>query len=113
MERKNEYIEKKKERRAKKRTEKRAATGQEVIYIFERVLQGWKTIRIYNTLLQENPDSLIDKKRVERIATGNCKVHPGELSPEDFARYLDLREKIYHFGKDNREISAVNSNHEP
>jgi DNA-binding ferritin-like protein (Dps family) len=92
---KKDFIEMKQERRAKKKTEKRAITGQEVLYIFERVLEGWKTIRIYNTMIQVNPLSHVDKKRVEHVATGNCKVYPHELSPEEYKHYLDLREKVY------------------
>jgi hypothetical protein len=95
------FIEKKQERRAQKRTAKRAVTGQEVIYIFERVLEGWKTIRIYNTIIQTNPLSLVDKKHVEQVATGNCKVYPTELSKEDFIRYQELREKVYKYNEKN------------
>jgi len=92
---KQTFIEKKQERRAQKRTAKRAVTGPEVLFIFERILEGWKTIRIYNTIIQTNPLSLVDKKHVEQVATGNCKVYPTELSPEEFIRYQDLREKVY------------------
>lgn len=94
---KKAFVEKKQERRAIKRTAKRSVTGQEVIYIFERVLEGWKTIRIYNTIIQNNPLSLVDKKHVECVATGNCKVHQTELSEEDFIRYVELREKVYKY----------------
>ena len=72
---KQEYIKFKKERRENKKTCKRSITGEEVIFIFEKVLEGWKTIRIYNTIIQNNPDSEIDKKKTENIATGNCKVY--------------------------------------
>ena len=71
---KKDFIQMKKERREKKRTVKRDITGEEVIFIFEKVLEGWKTIKIYNTLIQNNPKSLLDKKKVEKIATGNCKI---------------------------------------
>jgi hypothetical protein len=87
---------KKQERREKKKTMKRNATGEEVIYIFERILEGWKTIRIFNTIIQQNPESNIDKKWVEQIATGNCKVYLKELATEEiYNYYLDLREKVY------------------
>ena len=49
------HYKKKKERREKKRLEKREITGEEVIFIFEKTLEGWKTIRIYNTIIQNNP----------------------------------------------------------
>jgi hypothetical protein len=89
------YNKKKKERRELKRTDKRTATGEEVIFIFEKILEGWKTIKIFNTIIQTNPASSIDKKKVESIATGNCKVHQSELTTEKYDYYLTLREKVY------------------
>jgi len=94
---KEKYKKQKSERREVKRTDKRSVTGEEVIFIFEKVLEGWKTIRIFNTIIQINPNSSIEKKKVESIATGNCKVYPKELSQEKFDYYLSLREKIYEF----------------
>jgi len=99
----NKYKEKykkiKSERRELKRTDKRSVTGDEVIFIFEKVLEDWKTIKIFNTIIQTNPCSLINKKKVETISTGNCKVYPTELSAEKFSYYLSLREKVYEFNK--------------
>lgn len=92
---KKKHIQAKKQRREKKRTEKRSITGEEVIFIFEKVLEGWKTIRIYNTIIQTNPNSNINKKITEKIATGNCKVYENELSKERYDYYNELREKIY------------------
>jgi hypothetical protein len=89
----------KKDRREKKRTTKRGITGEEVIFIFEKILEGWKTIRIYNTMIQQNPQSGIDKKKVEVISTGNSKVFEKELTLERYKYYLDLREKVYEFHK--------------
>ena len=57
----------KKKRRELKRTNKRSVTGDEVIFIFEKILEGWKTIKIFNTIIQTNPSSLINKKQVEII----------------------------------------------
>jgi hypothetical protein len=87
----------KKERRIKKRTEKRAITGEEVIYIFEKVLDGWSTIKIFNTIIQTNPASGITKKKVEVIATGNCKVFEKELPAERYQHYVSLRQRVYDF----------------
>jgi hypothetical protein len=87
----------KKERRIKKRTVKRGITGEEVIFIFERVLDSWKTIKIYNTMIQQNPESGVDKKKVEVISSGNCKVFEKELPEERYKYYLELREKVYNF----------------
>ena len=61
---KKKYIQCKKERREKKRLKKRDVTGDEVIFIFEKLLDGWSTIRIYNTIIQQNPYSKMDKKKV-------------------------------------------------
>lgn len=93
------FIRMKQERREKKRMDKRAASAEEVIYIFEKVLEGWKSIRIYNTIIQQNSSSSIDKKITESIATGHCKVYPSELSSERFAYYVELREKVYEYNK--------------
>lgn len=98
---KKEFIKIKKERREKKRCEKRSISGEEVIFIFEKVLEGWKTIRIYNTIIQNNPNSEVDKKRTETIATGNCKVYESELSKERYEYYVTLRQKVYEYNKIN------------
>ena len=82
------------ERREKKRTEKRSTSAEEVIFIFEKMLEGWKTIRIYNTIIQANPASTTNKKKVEQIATGNCKLFQSELSIERYTYYLELRNKL-------------------
>lgn len=94
---KTEFIQMKKDRREKKRTVKRSITGEEVIFIFEKVLEGWKTIRIYNTIIQNDPTSSIDKKKTETISTGNCKVYESELPKERFDYYNSLREKVYKY----------------
>jgi hypothetical protein len=96
---KKEFIKIKKERREKKRCEKRSITGEEVIFIFEKVLEGWKTIRIYNTIIQNNPNSEVDKKRTETIATGNCKVYETELPKDRYEYYTSLRQKVYDYNK--------------
>ena len=88
----NKYKEKykkiKSERRELKRTDKRSVTGDEVIFIFEKVLDDWKSIRIYNTIIQNNPNSQIDKKITEQIVTGNCKVYPHELTKDRYEYLL-------------------------
>jgi hypothetical protein len=94
----------KKERRIKKRTEKRDITGEEVIFIFEKVLENWATIKIFNTLIQTNPKSGVIKKKVEVIASGNCKVFETELEPDRYKHYLDLRQKVYAFNINNPSI---------
>jgi len=104
MNNQQKYIEIKQKRRQSKKTEKRNASYQEVIYIFEKVLEGWKTIRIYNTIIQNDPSSTILKKNVENIATGNSKVYETELSSEEFEKYKLLREKVYQYHIDIKLI---------
>jgi len=94
---KQTFLIKKKERREKKRTNKRNVTGEEVIFIFEKILEGWKTIRIFNTIIQQNMESGVTKKKVEIISTGNIKVFETELSPERYQYYLNLRENVYKY----------------
>lgn len=94
---KKEYIQIKQERKEIKRSTKRSVTGEEVIFIFEKVLEGWKTIRIYNTIIQNDANSSVDKRKVETISTGNCKIYPSELSKEKYEYYLVLRDKVYKF----------------
>jgi hypothetical protein len=96
---KQTYIKEKEKRREQKRTEKRVVTGEEVIFIFEKVLEGWKTIRIYNTIIQSTPESGVTKKKVESISTGNCKIYKSELTDERYLYYLSLREKVSLFSK--------------
>ena len=95
-------IEAKKARREIKKKDRRHATPDEVIYIFEKILEGWKTIRIYNTIIQTNPTSNVQKKYVETISTGNCKVYENEADEEKYKYYLELREKVYTFHKKNK-----------
>lgn len=96
---KEKYINEKKKRREIKKKDRRSATAEEVIYIFEKILEGWRTIRIYNTIIQLNSKSDIQKKNVENISTGNSKVYPNELSEERFQYYNELREKVYEYHK--------------
>jgi hypothetical protein len=105
---KKDYIKIKSERREKKKTERRHATAEEVIYIFEKVLEGWRTIRIYNTIIQTNPKSLVLKKNVENISTGNSKVYKDELDEERFNYYTELRAKVYEYNKKQKILSKPN-----
>ena len=82
-------------RRETKRINKRTVTGEEVIFIFEKVLEGWKTIKIYNTIIQINPNTFLDKKKTEIIASGNCKIYDSELTKERYEYYNALRNQIY------------------
>ena len=97
----------KKVRREKKRTTKRGITGEEVIFIFEKVLVGWPTIKIFNTIKQTTPASAVTKKKVEVIATGNCKVFENELEPVRYQYYLELRPQVYEFVKQGGVVGAA------
>lgn len=87
------------ENKKNKYIENRKATPEEIIYIFERVLEGWRTIKIYNIIIKNNKSTKITKKIVENISTGNVKIHPFELSEEEYSKYLSLREQVYEYRK--------------
>jgi len=96
----SQYLQHKKERREKKKMSKRDVSGEDIIFIFEKVLEGWSTIRIYNTIFQSNPTSGITKEKTEKYATGNCKIYEKEVAiKERFQYYNELREKVYQFHK--------------
>jgi len=101
---KQEFIRQKKERREKKRTTKRDITAEEILFIFEKVIEGWKTIKIYNTIKQNNPASMVNKKKVEVISTGNSKIFESELSSERYEYYKQLRENLYEYRKQTSVI---------
>ena len=88
----------KKERREKKRCEKRSITGEEVIFIFEKFIEGWSTIRIYNTIIQNDNNSSVDKKKVETkksIKDVMQKSHSsGEFDHDYFEQQRKLHEKL-------------------
>lgn len=103
------YIDEKKKRREIKKKDRRSATAEEVIFIFEKILEGWRTIRIYNTIIQLNPKSDVKKNNVENISTGNSKVYQNELSEDRFKYYNELREKVYLYHKSNKNNLFDNS----
>ena len=92
-----DFLQKKSDRRENKKKAKRTATADEVLFIFEKTLENWRTIKIYNTIIQTNPESHVDKKLVEKISTGNCKVYPSEISPEKYQYYVQLRKRVYEY----------------
>ena len=65
-------------------------------------MEGWKTIKIFNTIIQNNRNSLVLKKNVENISTGNTKVYESELNEERYKYYLELREKVYNLHKSEK-----------
>ena len=103
---KDSFFKYKKVKKEQKCSKKRLITGEEVIFIFEKVLEGLKTIMIYNTMIQNNPNSKIDKKTTESVATGNCKVSQNELSLDRYEYYLKLREEVYEYRKKCKELKC-------
>ena len=91
----NKFKEIKLKRRIEKRSSKRNATPEEVMFIFEKVLEGQQTNKIYNVLIQSNSQSTVEKKQVEQIATGNSKVFENELDKDRYQYYIQLREQVY------------------
>jgi hypothetical protein len=91
--------EEKQQRKTNKYIENRKATPEEILYIFEHVLEGWRTIKIYNIMIQNDKFTKITKKNVECIATGNVRIYPFELSEENYEKYSSLREQVYEFNK--------------
>lgn len=85
-----------------KKSELRRASVDEVLFIFEKVLENWKPIKIYNVLIQNNPLSKVIKEDVENIYTGNCKVFDFETTSEKFQLYNDLRNKVYEYHNINK-----------
>ena len=88
----NKFKEIKQKRRIEKRTKKRNVLAEEVIFIFEKILEGWQTNKIYNVLIQTNPQSNVNKKKVEQIAS---KVLENELNKDRYQYYIQLREQVY------------------
>ena len=86
-----------KTRKEFKKKRERIYTPDEVFYIFQKTLDGWKTIKIFNTYIQEKPTSKLTKEWVEKIALGNAKLFESELSPEKFKEYVELRQKVYDY----------------
>jgi len=90
-------------RHEKKKVDKRHASPDEIIYIFEKTLEGWKTIRIYNQIKFDNRETKITKRVVESVATGNSKIREFELSKERYNYYKELRERVYAYRKALKE----------
>ena len=95
----NNYYNNKKYRRENKQKYKRGFTPEEVIFIFEKYLDNWCIMRIYNTIIQTNPNSNITAIKVRKIITGNVKLYENELTTENYIYYLELRNKVYEYNE--------------
>lgn len=78
---------------------KNSATPNEIILIFEKVLEGWKTIKIYNFIRKNYRSSIITKHIVQNVATGNSKINKNIISTETYNYYTELRKKVYDYRK--------------
>ncbi len=97
----------KKNTKKNKYIENRKATPHEILYIFQKVLDGWKTIKIYNLILQNNSSTKITKKIVENIANGNVRIYNYELDEDEYNLYVTLREQVYNYHKTHKQHSTV------
>lgn len=91
---KADYIKEKVRHRVEKIQQRRILCPTNVLLVLQKVVAGQSTISIYNELIRTQPQCGITKKKVEQIATGNCKIFEKELSPQDYQLYLSLREQI-------------------
>lgn len=78
---------------------KKTATPNEIIFIFEKVLEGWKTIKIYNFIRKNDRLSTITKYIVQNVSTGNSKITKNTISDEIYNYYVSLRTKVYDYRK--------------
>lgn len=81
--------------RSKKRVSERHGTAEEIMYIFDKSLEGWKTIKIWNVLKQERPLTKLIKKDIDKIARGDARIEKFELNEEQYREYQEKRAKIY------------------
>jgi hypothetical protein len=78
---------------------KKTATPNEIIFIFEKVLEGWKTIKIYNFIRKNDRLSTITKYVVQNVSTGNSKITKNTIEDEIYNYYVSLRSKVYDYRK--------------
>jgi hypothetical protein len=91
-------------RHEKKKIDKRHATPDEIIFIFEKSLAGCRTISIYNEIMRNNQASKVTKRIVESVATGNSKIRDFETTPEKFQYYKTLRAQVYEYRKNQKML---------
>ncbi len=99
-----------KKRKEQKKKKERIYTPDEVFYIFEKTLDGWKTIKTFNTYIQNNPQSNLTKEWVEKIALGNAKLFPSDLPEEKYNQYVELRQKVYDYHIISKQLKNVKEN---
>jgi hypothetical protein len=93
-----------------KRKLERNSTPDEIFFIFEKTLQDWLPIKIFNVLIQQNPSSNITQKDVKNIHNGNVRILPNEIDNEKYKLYLELREKVYEKHIKEKELKKITKN---
>lgn len=93
--------------RSKKKVSERHANPLEILYIFDKSLEGWKTIKIWNVLKQERPDTKIIKKDIDKIARGDARIEKFELNEDQYKEYEMKRAKIYEIRKKARSVGKL------
>ena len=110
MEKANQYrkfkkeMERKKFTKYEKRKNERRTTPNEIIFIFERFLEDWRPIKIFNVMIQNNPETKIKKMDVDNICDGNVRIYENEVSEDEYKSYEDLRKRVYEKNKMEKEI---------
>ena len=93
--------------RSKKRVSERHGTAEEIMYIFEKSLEGWKTIKIWNVLKQERPLTKLIQKDIDKIARGDARIEKFELNEDQYKEYQEKRAKIYEIRKKARSVEKL------
>lgn len=104
----HQKLELKRTAKFEKRKLERRSTSDEILFILEKVLENWRTIKIFNVLIQQNPHTNIKKEDVENISTGNIRILQSELDNEKYNRYQELREKVYQKHSEQRNMKNQN-----
>lgn len=84
-----------------KRLKKRKANISEIEYIFKKTLEGWKPIKIYNVMLQENPSSNINKEWVNNISKGTVRILKHETNENKYNELIKLKQQVFELYKNN------------
>lgn len=77
-----------------KRLKKRRANVDEIEFILNKTLEGWKPVKIYNVLIQEKSTSIINREWVDNISRGTVRVLKDEVTPERFQKITELKQQV-------------------
>lgn len=100
-----------KKKSIKRGENERHSTPIEIFYIFERTLEDWKPIKIYNIMIQNNSETKVTRRDVDNISTGNVKISPNEITKEEYIQYQYMRQKVYEYHR-NKKIEKKNRREE-